>query len=225
MSVVSDVPAGIRFNYDTYLPDCVALDPGIFTQNVKPHFYHHNPAIPHAPPQDGPTASPTRLIYQNVRPSRAVTQALQSLHPVEPPADVAHTCNFRPQDLQEGPALEDPGGGPVWWPRLFRRGSSVEQMAVGLDAIGEHDGDPDGANGQSPTFVPPTAVIFDSIDTDGGVTTVSATGRQIYVPGGLSAETDTADSRPEFHVPDAGPGGRRSAPAYPASRPMSLESK
>lgn len=225
MSVVSDVPAGIRFNYDTYLPDCVALDPRIFTEYVKPHFYHHNPPLPQAPPEDGPTAVPTRLIYQKVQPSVAVTQALRSLHPVAPPAAVAHTCSFRPQELQEGPALEGPEGWGAWWPRLLGRRSAVERMAVGLGAIREQEGEADGLKGQSPTFMPPTGILFDSLDNDGGVAAVSETGRQVYVPGGLSAAPNAGGEPPEVYVPDTGLRGGRSESAYTVTPPMSLESK
>lgn len=225
MSVVPDVPNGLRFNYDTYLPDCVALEPHIYMENVKPYFYYHNPPLAHMPPLEAQgRKGATQQVYQKVQPSAAVTQALQSLHTVQPPRATAaaeHTSTFRPQELEEGPALPDMGRG--WW-RMIGRGSVVCRMAAGLGVVREESEDiaEIGPTSHSPTFMPPAACAFAS--PDGGVAAVSATGRQVFVPGGVG-------SVPPANGPDAGAGvyvpsshGPQNG-AYRATPPTSLESK
>lgn len=230
MSVVPDVPDGIRFNYDTYLPDCVFLDPLIFTQHVKPHFYHHSPPLAQLSDAEATAQAPTRQIYQQVQPAVEVTQALQSLRTVQAPAAAAKTCSFRPQDLQEGPALPpDSHGG--WWPlpRLLGRGSVVGRMAAGLGAIREADVDGDddatASKAQSPTFMPPAACAFGS--AEGGVSAVSATGRQVFVPG-IAIGGSMHRPQSGMYVPDAAAGGQ-DQPAggeyQGTTPPLSLESK
>eukprot|EP00892_Ulva_mutabilis_P004598 jgi/Ulvmu1/250/UM001_0254.1 len=211
MSVVSDVPDGIRFNYDTYLPDCVSLDPKIFTERVKPHFYYHNPPLAQTVPGHAAKLFGVTQRYQQVAPAVEVTRALQSLHTVQPPAAAEQTCSFRPQELKEGPAL--PGGGGRgsggWWPLSGLFGRAAISGQLGLGAIEEAEGEP--------TFVP--MEVFDSIGSGagGGGVGVSETGRQVFVPGGGAAGDDAPAAT---FVPGQQALGRRN-PAYPQAQPTS----